>query len=235
MSNRLLKAAVYNTPAISTKGLLDRLFAVWFHRFVYNQIWEDPHVDLTALRIGPESRVVTIASGGCNVLNYLLAAPRAITAVDLNPAHIALTRLKLAAVRHLDDHESFFQLFGAADDRDNRALYEQRLRPHLDDATRAFWDQRTIFGKRRVAYFTDGLYHRAVLGRFLGVLHRFAALTGRRPARLLSARTLEEQARLFEEVLAPVFDWRVFRALCRLPVMSYSLGIPPAQFGLLRG
>ncbi|MBV8169414.1 MAG: DUF3419 family protein, partial [Alphaproteobacteria bacterium] len=217
MSNRLLKAAVYNTPAISTKGLLDRLFAVWFHRFVYNQIWEDPHVDLTALRIGPDSRVVTIASGGCNVLNYLLAAPRAITAVDLNPAHIALTRLKLAAVRHIDDHESFFRLFGAADDRDNRAVYEQRLRPHLDEATRAFWDKRTITGKRRVTYFTDGLYHRAVLGRFLGVLHRFAALTGRRPARLLSARTLEEQARLFEEVLEPLFDLRVFKALCRLP------------------
>ncbi len=35
--------------------------------------------------------------------------------------------------------------------------------------------------------------------------------------------------------MAPLFELRVFRALCRLPVMSYSLGIPPAQFGLLRG
>jgi len=51
----------------------------------------------------------------------------------------------------------------------------------------------------------------------------------------LLAQTLEEQARLFEEVLEPLFDLRVFKALCRLPVMSYSLGIPPAQFGLLRG
>ena len=48
MSNRLLKAAVYNTRAITTKGLLDRLFALWFQRFVYNQIWEDPSVDLAA-------------------------------------------------------------------------------------------------------------------------------------------------------------------------------------------
>jgi S-adenosylmethionine-diacylglycerol 3-amino-3-carboxypropyl transferase len=235
MSNRLLEAAVYNTPAITTKGLLDRLFALLFQRFVYNQIWEDPSVDLAALRLLPNSRVVTIASGGCNVLNYLLAEPRAITAVDLNPAHIALTRLKLAAVRHIDDHESFFRLFGAADDRDNRALYEQRLRAHLDPATRAFWDKRSWRGKRRIGYFTDGFYRHAVLGQFLGFLHRFAALSGRSPARLLRARTLEEQARLFEEVLAPVFDWRVFRALCRLPVMSYSLGIPPAQFGLLQG
>lgn len=235
MSNRLLKNAVYNTPAITTKGMLDRLFAFWFQRFVYNQIWEDPSVDLEALQLTPTSRLVTIASGGCNVLNYLLESPAAIVALDLNPAHIALTRLKLTAVRHIADHETFFRFFGAADDRLNRVTYRQDLQPHLDDATRAFWDKRTLRGKRRIDYFTSGLYRHAVLGRFLGFLHRCAALTGRRPARLLGARTLEEQARLFEEIIAPLFDVRIFKALCRLPVMSYSLGIPPAQFGLLRG
>jgi S-adenosylmethionine-diacylglycerol 3-amino-3-carboxypropyl transferase len=235
MSNRLLKAAVYNTPAITTKGLLDRLFALWFQRFVYNQIWEDPSVDLAALRIEPSSRVVTIASGGCNVLNYLLAGPRSIVALDLNPAHIALTRLKLTAAAEIDDHEIFFRLFGRADDRLNREIYESMLRPHLDPETRGFWDRRTVTGKRRIDYLAKGLYRHAVLGRFIGVLHRCAALTGRKPARLLLARTLDEQARLFDEVLAPLFDLRVVRALCRLPVMSYSLGIPPAQFGLLRG
>jgi S-adenosylmethionine-diacylglycerol 3-amino-3-carboxypropyl transferase len=235
MSNRLLKAAVYNTRAISTKGLLDRLFALWFHQFVYNQIWEDPSVDLEALQLDDTSRIVTIASGGCNVLNYLLAGPRSITAVDLNPAHIALTRLKLAAVRHIDDHETFFRLFGMADDRANRAIYDETLRPHLDEATRAFWERRTLTGKRRIDFLSTGLYRHALLGRFIGFLHLVAKATGRKPARLLLARTLEEQARLFEEVLGPLFDLRVFKALCRLPVMSYSLGIPPAQFGLLRG
>jgi S-adenosylmethionine-diacylglycerol 3-amino-3-carboxypropyl transferase len=235
MSNRLLKNAVYNTPAITTKGLLDRLFALWFQRFVYNQIWEDPTVDLEALQLDASSRIVTIASGGCNVLNYLLASPKSIVAVDLNPAHIALTRLKLTAVRQIADHETFFQLFGAADDRHNRAIYETVLRPHLDDATRGFWERRTVTGKRRISFLASGLYRHALLGRFIGALHLFAGLAGRKPSRMLLARTLEEQARLFEEILAPLFDLRVFKALCRLPVMSYSLGIPPAQFGLLRG
>jgi len=235
MSNRLLKAAVFNTPAITTKGLLDRLFALWFERFVYNQIWEDPSVDLEALQLDETSRIVTIASGGCNVLNYLLAGPRSIVAVDLNPAHIALTKLKLAAVARIDDHETFFRLFGAADDRANRAIYQTVLRPHLDDTTRAFWERRTLTGKRRISFLANGLYRHALLGRFIGFLHLVAALAGRQPSRLLLARTLEEQARLFEEILGPLFDLRVFKALCRLPVMSYSLGIPPAQFGLLRG
>jgi S-adenosylmethionine-diacylglycerol 3-amino-3-carboxypropyl transferase len=233
MSTKLVEKAVYNTPAASPKGVLDRLFAFWFNRFVYNQIWEDPRVDLEALRLTPTSRLVTIASGGCNVLNYLFADPAAIVAVDLNPAHIALTRLKLAAAQQLPDHDSFFRLFGAAADPANRQTYFS-LRPHLDRATRAFWEERSMTRKRRLDYFADGLYRRALLGRFIGLLHGLAAATGRRPARLLGATTLAEQRQIFDETTAPLFDLAIVRLLCRLPMISYSLGIPPAQFNLLR-
>jgi S-adenosylmethionine-diacylglycerol 3-amino-3-carboxypropyl transferase len=81
--------------------LLDHTFALAFRGLVYAQIWEDPEVDIEALQIRPDSRMVAIASGGCNVLSYLVADPQAITAVDLNTAHIALNRLKLASARHL--------------------------------------------------------------------------------------------------------------------------------------
>jgi hypothetical protein len=70
---------------------LERLFTLMFQGFVYNQIWEDPDVDLQALDLKPHHRLITIASGGCNVLNYLAADPAKIIAVDLNPNHIALT------------------------------------------------------------------------------------------------------------------------------------------------
>lgn len=233
MSARLVEKAVYSTPAASRRGVLDRLFAFWFKRFVYNQIWEDPRVDLEALRLTPTSRLVTIASGGCNVLNYLFADPAAIVALDLNPAHIALTRLKLVAAQQLPDHESFFRLFGAAADPANRQTYFS-LRPHLDRETRAFWEERSMTRKRRLDYFADGLYRRALLGRFIGLLHGFAAAAGRRPARLLGATSLAEQRRIFDETTAPLFDLPIVRLLCRLPMISYSLGIPPAQFNLLR-
>ncbi len=72
-----------------------------FQGFVYNQIWEDPSVDLDALKLQPHHRLVTIASGGCNVLNYLRRRRRRSSRVDLNPHHVALTRLKLAALAHL--------------------------------------------------------------------------------------------------------------------------------------
>jgi S-adenosylmethionine-diacylglycerol 3-amino-3-carboxypropyl transferase len=234
MPHGLVEKAVYNAPAASKKGMLDRLFAFWFKRFVYNQIWEDPRVDLEALKLTPSSRVATIASAGCNVLNYLCAEPAAIVAVDLNPAHIALTRLKLVAVERLPDHEAFFRMFGAAADPANRQTYFSFIRPYLDRDTRAFWEERRFMRKRRLEYFADGLYRRALMGRFIGLLHGFAAATGRRPKRLLDATTLAEQQRIFDETVTPLFDLRIVRLLCKLPMMTYSLGIPPAQFNLLR-
>ncbi|MFX5578832.1 DUF3419 family protein, partial [Acinetobacter baumannii] len=81
---------------------------------VYAQIWEDPAVDMEALAITPDCHIVQIASGGCNVLSYLTADPKAITAVDLNTAHIALNKLKLAAARYLPDYETFHRFFARA-------------------------------------------------------------------------------------------------------------------------
>lgn len=69
-----------------------------FDAFVYNQIWEDPRVDLQALQPDENSRILTISSGGCNALNYLIENPASITAIDLNRHHIFLLRLKAARV-----------------------------------------------------------------------------------------------------------------------------------------
>jgi len=234
MTAVLLKSAVLQSRASSKKGLLERLFAVWFQRLVYNQIWEDPVVDIEALRIDRQSRLLAISSGGCNILNYLLADPAEIVAVDLNPAHLALTRLKLAAVRHLPDHGTFYRLFGSGVDPEAYRIYRRYLRPHLDDDTRAFWEGRTPLGKRRLSYFAEGLYRHGLMGRFIGFLHLLARMTGADPRRMLEATSIEEQVRLFEQWIAPAFDSRAIKALCGLPAMLYSLGIPPAQFDALR-
>jgi S-adenosylmethionine-diacylglycerol 3-amino-3-carboxypropyl transferase len=96
-----LRKAVHHHRLASRRGMLERMFTLWFRGFVYNQIWEDPRVDAEALAIGPDTSLLTISSGGCNVLNYLIHEPKRIVAIDLNANHMALTRLKLAAIRHL--------------------------------------------------------------------------------------------------------------------------------------
>src|SRR4051794_29576191 len=118
-SEKLVKKSVHQHKLLSKKGILERMFSFWFDSLVYNQIWEDPRVDMEALELGPDSRMLTIASGGCNILAYLTARPGAITAVDINRNHVYLTRLKLAALELLPNHHDFFQFFGNANHADN--------------------------------------------------------------------------------------------------------------------
>lgn len=236
-SKQRIKTAVKQHSVLRKQGMLERLFVTWFNGFVYNQIWEDPKVDAAALELGPESRVLTIGSGGCNVLNYLNYSPAAVTAVDLNPYHMYLTRLKIAAVKHLPSYEDLFRFFGEAESEQNVSDYYQYIRDNLDEATRHFWEGRPfrgVLGQRRIRYFTRNFYNYSRSGTFLRFAHFMARLQKGDPKVVLSAESLEEQTKLFEEYMAPCFDSWIFKKLCRLPVTVYSLGIPPQQFESMR-
>lgn len=230
-----VKAAVQRHDQLSKPGLLERAFTFAFRGLVYAQIWEDPAVDMAALSIRPDDHVVTIASGGCNVLSYLTANPRAITAVDLNTAHIALNRLKLAAAAHLPDHPTFHRFFARADDRANVDAYRTLIAPHLDETTRRYWEGRNFTGRRRIGGFSRGLYKHGLLGRFIGAAHIVAKLHGLDPRTLLEARSIEDQRAIFDRDFAPVFDRGFIRWLTDQPASLFGLGIPPAQYDALAG
>ena len=231
--------AVATGRLFTSQGLMQRLFAYWFNAFVYNQIWEDPRVDLEALQLGADSRVLTISSGGCNALNYLAAEPESVTAVDLNRYHIYLLELKLAALRSLPTHEDFFAFFGHGKHPSNLANYERYLSPILDDDARLFWEGNGLLGRLlngpRINYFErGGLYDHSRNGYFLRFFHRFAHLVGLQPEALLEAKSIDEQKELFEKHIAPFFDSRFVRAVGRLPITTFGLGIPPQQLDELK-
>jgi S-adenosylmethionine-diacylglycerol 3-amino-3-carboxypropyl transferase len=230
MANLLLEKAAHQKPATTKRGVLERLFTLMFQGFVYNQIWEDPDIDMEALELRPHHRLLTIASGGCNVLNYLAADPAKIIAVDLNPNHIALTKLKLSALENLPSHDEFFRFFGQANDKANRTAYDDFLSQRLDKETRLYWEKQIPLRGRRINMFARNLYRHGLLGRFIGILHAVAKLHGKKLDPILSARTPEEQRRLFERHIAPLFDSRSVRFLSKSPVSLYALGIPPAQY-----
>jgi S-adenosylmethionine-diacylglycerol 3-amino-3-carboxypropyl transferase len=179
--------------------------------------------------------VLTIASGSCNALSYLTANPEAITAVDLNSAHLALGRLKIAAVRHLPDHAHLHRFFAEADHPGNVAAYRQFLAPHLDAPSQRYWQGRDLVGRRRIGGFSRGIYKRGLLGNFIGLAHLLAKLYRIDPRAILEAETLEDQRRVFEEKFAPIFDRRFIRWLTDKPTSLFGLGIPPAQFAALAG
>jgi S-adenosylmethionine-diacylglycerol 3-amino-3-carboxypropyl transferase len=230
-----LKTAVHRSRALTRAGVLERMFTFAFSKLVYPQIWEDPVVDMKALEIGAGHEVIAIASGGCNVLSYLTADPAGVTAVDLNGAHIALGKLKISALQNLPDYDTFFRFFGRADARANVGVYDRLLRAKLDPTTRAYWDKRLAFGRRRIGLFARNFYRHGVLGHFLGAGHALARLHGIDPSVILEARTLEEQRRLYEERLAPIFDKPLVRWMMNQPASLYGLGIPPAQYKALAG
>ncbi|WP_422001146.1 DUF3419 family protein [Reyranella sp.] len=222
---------------LSREGMLERLFERLFRGLVYAQIWEDPEIDLEALELGPDSHVVAIASGGCNVLSYLTADPARITALDLSLAHVALNRLKLTAAARLATWQDFYRFFGAADDAANVSAYDRLVAPHLDAASRAYWGGRSLQqgGRRRISMFARNAYRHGVLGRFIGFSHAAARLYGVDLRQLLSARTLEEQRHFFETMLAPLFDKPAVRWATDNRLSLYGLGIPPAQYEALAG
>ncbi|WP_421693626.1 DUF3419 family protein [Aestuariivirga sp.] len=231
----LLGGAVHRNAACSLDGLLERLFTLAFSGLVYPQIWEDPAVDMEAMEIEPHHHVVAIASGGCNVLSYLVADPAAITAVDLSHAHVALNKLKVAGLRHLPNWDNFYRFFGEAEDRANMMAYEKYLRPHLDDHTRRYWERRSLSGRRRLSHFRSNIFRKGLLGRFIGISHLVARAYGQDMEKLLSARNLRDQRAFFEEVVSPLFDRRLVKWVTSRRISLYGLGIPPAQYEALAG
>ncbi len=169
------------------------------------------------------------------MLAYLTRSPAGIDVVDLNTAHVALNRLKLAAVRHLPTHGDLLRFFGGAGTPANTLAYDRYVRPRLDETSRAYWEKRTWRGRRRIAVFERNFYRTGLLGLFIAAGHRMA-----RPARRRSgarscrqARTLREQRQFFDEYLAPLFETPLLRWSTSMKASLFGLGIPPAQYDSL--
>ena len=233
--NARLKQAVLRHKATTRAGMSERVFTAMFSGLVYPQIWEDPVIDLEAMALKPGEHVVAIMSGGCNVFSYVSALPVKITAVDLNPAHVALNKLKRCAAEKLPDYAAFHRFFAEADNAANVAAYETYLKPNLDPESRAYWESRDAMGRTRIGYFTTNVYRHGMLGRFIGAGHALARLHGRNLRNLLKAKTKAEQREIFEAELAPLFKKPHIRWLCERPSALFGLGIPPAQFEALKG
>ena len=128
-------------------------------------------------------------------------------------------------------------LLGAADDKANIDAFDRLIAPHLDPESLAYWNGRSLhqFGRRRISIFARNAYKHGALGRFIGLAHVVARAHGVRPRDLLASRTLEEQRRFFETMLAPLFDKPAVRWATSNRLSLYGRGIPPAQYEPLAG
>jgi S-adenosylmethionine-diacylglycerol 3-amino-3-carboxypropyl transferase len=201
--------------------------AIYARSLVYNTCWEDPAVDRLALELGPADTLLVITSAGCNVLDYAIAGPQRIHAVDANPRQTALLELKLAGIRRLG-FDDFFALFGTGAHADFPDIYAEALRRDLSPFARAFWDERQHW----FAQDKGGFYFQGLAGT---VARAFRAYLRLRPrlagavAELFQARALDDQRAIYEGRVEPLLwgpglNW----TLSRQVTMS-MLGVPYAQ------
>ena len=111
------------------------------NNLVYNTCWEDPRLDRAALEFGPEDNVLVITSAGCNALDYSLAGPNHVYAVDMNPRQNTLLDLKKSAIRNLE-FDDFFKMFGDGRLPGVKAIYADKLRNELPTWSQDFWDKK---------------------------------------------------------------------------------------------
>ncbi len=232
---RILPQNFHGPPMLKQpQTLIDRIDQKVFdsltsRSLVYNTCWEDPAVDRKALELQSDDRVLVITSAGCNALDYALAGPACVHAVDANPRQSALLELKLAAIKRLE-FEDFFLIFGVGRHSGFKKIYQSLLRPELSPFAQTWWDRRGHwFGgenERESFYFhgLSGIVARG-FGRYLDLRPdlRGAVRT------LLEAKTLAEQQEIYDRQVQPLMwtkgmNW----ALSRQLTMSF-LGVPHPQ------
>ncbi|MEM9332624.1 MAG: DUF3419 family protein [Pseudomonadota bacterium] len=219
--------------AQSGDGWAEKMFTWMFKGLVYPQIWEDPEVDMEALQIDANTRLITITSGGCNVLSYLTRNPKQIIAVDLNTAHVALSKLKLEGANLLPNHATYYRFFGEADEKANLAAYKRFIKGKIEPSVERYWEKRDIFLRKRISLFSRDLYQHGLLGYFIWAGHLIARAYGVNLQHLTQTNSQKEQRTFFEKQLAPLFDKRLVRWMTSKKMSLYGLGIPPAQYEAL--
>ena len=200
MANLLLERAAHQRPARRRGAPWSAFLPLCFRGLSITRSGKTPAWIWRRCSLSRITALITIASGGCNILNYLAHAPVEIVALDLNPNHVALTRLKLAALAHLPDHESFFRFFGEAKAAANVEAFDRMSGAAAGPETRAYWQKKVGPRKRRrIEMFARGLYHHGLMGRFIGMLHVRGAAARQKAGRNAGRRkTPREQRAAFD-------------------------------------
>ena len=197
------------------------------NNLVYNTCWEDPRLDHVAMNLTPDDNVLVITSAGCNTLDYALASPNSVHAVDMNPRQNALLELKLAGINRLE-FDDFFRLFGQGHLPDARKIYEGTLRKDLTPWSQDYWDKWIKFFENPNRPF----YFRGTSGYFARLINMYIDKVVRvRPIidRILNAPNVEAQREIYDGELHDRFWTKGMRFAMDRDTTLSLLGVPRAQ------
>jgi S-adenosylmethionine-diacylglycerol 3-amino-3-carboxypropyl transferase len=207
--------------------LHNRLFSHIFRNYiVYNTCWEDPRIDRNLLQL-QGSRLLTITSGGCNALEYLLDDPEIVWSVDANPCQNALLELKISLYKN-GSWRTLFDFFGRGGSSLAIPIYRGLLRENLSGEAREYWD-------KNIQFFDPGIgrpsfYFYGTSGVVAWNVLRYIKYKGMQDLvfRLLESETLEEQAYWYGEIEPRLWGY-ILKFITRRRVMMTMLGVPSVQ------
>lgn len=197
------------------------------NNLVYNTCWEDPRLDRVALEFTPQDDVLVITSAGCNALDYVLAGPRHVNAVDMNPRQNALLDLKISAIRNLP-YESIFKMFGEGRLPEAADVYRSTLRSDLPQWSQQFWD-------KKIKWFDNprkSFYYRGTSGAFARMVRIYNDRVIRvKPLlnELLNADTVAQQREIYDSSLREKFWTGLMKFTMNRDTTMSMLGVPKAQ------
>lgn len=181
-------------------------------QLIFTLNWEDPRSDIKALKIKSGDTVMSITSGGCNTIEFLLQDPATIYSIDINPVQSWLMDLKLKAIQHLE-YDEFKSLMGLSAHENAGKIYTEIANTLAPDS-RLFWDQNLSVIKKGLTM--SGKYEKFVkiAGKVLKIIQGKKIVEG-----VFEHNTLEEQALYFNDR----FDTRRFRLVFKLLFNKWML------------
>jgi len=153
--------------------------------------WEDPESDQKALSIQPGDTLMTITSGGCNTLGFLVHDPKMIHSVDINPTQSFLLEIKIAAMS-LFEYPEFIRFLGVTPSEDRLKNYGI-LRSHLTVQAAEFWDTHQKIIREGLIYCGRYEYFVKLVGKFIHLIQG-----NKRVDRLFDERDMEEQRAFYD-------------------------------------
>lgn len=159
----------------------------------YSQCWEDPDVLVKSLKVTELDDILSVTSGGDNVLTLALENPKSITAIDVNPTQNYLLELKLAAIKNLE-YKDFLEFLGVHTSMRRTEIFST-LKQNLSDDSRKWWEN-------NLPLIKNGIIH---AGKFENYLAFFRTKvlpfihSEQIIHKLLSLKTAETQKRFYDE------------------------------------
>jgi len=130
----------------------------------YSMCWEDPLILSEALEVSEQDNVLSIVSGGENILSLLLKNPNKIIGIDIKKEQVYLIKLKIAGIMNLEFDE--FVRFLGIKPSDNRIEIFNNIKKHLEKQEIEYWENHLDIIK-------IGIIHCGKLEKYLTKFRRY--------------------------------------------------------------